>query len=189
MNDSISKDFLQTIQIALIDSEIKSIDFRILSYIALKSDFLLKDMKEELSISSFNTLSKSLKNLLKNGYIVKQNKNVKSEKNISSYQYLVTVKNKQLLKSDNSFVNSPLSSASELYCYFFEKIPSKTKVSKSTNLKSIFLMLENYQEILIRNIIDFISENEELKKKYNRPILLRKNIQELISLTRINKGA
>ena len=49
-----NEDLIKILKTALLDKKIKSIDFKILSYIAYNSHFIIKNMKEDLNISSFN---------------------------------------------------------------------------------------------------------------------------------------
>lgn len=85
MNSLQNEDLIKILKTALFDKKLKSIDFKILSYIAYNSGFLIKNMKEDLNISSFNTLSSSIKNLIKNDYIFKENNHLKNRKNVSTY--------------------------------------------------------------------------------------------------------
>ncbi len=55
-------------------------EFKILVYIFKNSDFLITDIKTQLNISSFNAISKYIKNLLKEKYIIRESKHIKNQK-------------------------------------------------------------------------------------------------------------
>ena len=189
MNSLQNEDLIKILKTALFDKKLKSIDFKILSYIAYNSDFLIKNMKEDLNISSFNTLSSSIKNLIKNDYILKENNHLKNRKNVSTYQLLINTKKALLLKFDNSSIDSPYFEENSIYEYFFQKIPTKTKIDKFSQIKAIQLLkeVEKINFNLLKKVIDFISSKEDLKKKINRPTLLRKNIKEILSIYHLEK--
>ena len=129
-------------------------------------------------------VSKFIKNLIEQNYILKISRGLKNKKNISTYQYFINIEKLQLQKNVNNIKNSPLSDIWDLYYYFFEKIPTNKKVDKNLNLKQITLLLEfdNYPILYLKNLIDFVAENEELKYLYSRPLSFRKNIKQIISL-------
>ena len=189
MNSLQNEDLIKILKTALFDKKLKSIDFKILSYIAYNSDFLIKNMKEDLNISSFNTLSRSIKNLIKNDYILKENNHLKNRKNISTYQLLINSKKALLLKYDSSSIDSPYFEENLIYEYFFQNIPTKTKIDKFSQIKAIQLLkeVEKINFNLLKKVIDFISSKEDLKKKINRPTLLRKNIKEILSIYHLEK--
>lgn len=189
MNSLQNEDLIKILKTALFDKKLKSIDFKILSYIAYNSDFLIKNMKEDLNISSFNTLSASIKNLVKNDYIFKENNHLKNRKNVSTYQLLINTKKALLLKFDSSSIDSPYFEENSIYEYFFQKIPTKTKIDKFSQIKAIQLLkeVEKINFNLLKKVIDFISSKEDLKKKINRPTLLRKNIKEILSIYHLEK--
>lgn len=189
MNSLQNEDLIKILKTALFDKKLKSIDFKILSYIAYNSGFLIKNMKEDLNISSFNTLSSSIKNLIKNDYIFKENNHLKNRKNVSTYQLLINTKKALLLKFDSSSIDSPYFEENCIYEYFFQKIPTKTKIDKFSQIKA-FQLLKEVEKInfnLLKKVIDFISSKEDLKKKINRPTLLRKNIKEILSIYHLEK--
>lgn len=189
MNSLQNEDLIKILKTALFDKKLKSIDFKILSYIAYNSDFLIKNMKEDLNISSFNTLSASIKNLIKNDYIFKENNHLKNRKNVSTYQLLINTKKALLLKYDSSSIDSPYFEENLIYEYFFQNIPTKTKIDKFSQIKAIQLLkeVEKINFNLLKKVIDFISSKEDLKKKINRPTLLRKNIKEILSIYHLEK--
>lgn len=189
MNSLQNEDLIKILKTALFDKKLKSIDFKILSYIAYNSDFLIKNMKEDLNISSFNTLSSSIKNLIKNDYILKENNHLKNRKNVSTYQLLINTKKALLLKYDSSSIDSPYFEENLIYEYFFQNIPTKTKIDKFSQIKAIQLLkeVEKINFNLLKKVIDFISSKEDLKKKINRPTLLRKNIKEILSIYHLEK--
>lgn len=189
MNSLQNEDLIKILKTALFDKKLKSIDFKILSYIAYNSEFLIKNMKEDLNISSFNTLSASIKNLIKNDYIFKENNHLKNRKNVSTYQLLINTKKALLLKFDSSSIDSPYFEENSIYDYFFKKIPTKTKIDKFSQIKAIQLLkeVEKINFNLLKKVIDFISSREDLKKKINRPTLLRKNIKEILSIYHLEK--
>ena len=160
-----------------------------MSYIAYNSDFLIKNIKEDLNISSFNTLSISIKNLIKNDYIFKENNHLKNRKNVSTYQLLINTKKALLIKFDSSSIDSPYFEENLIYDYFFQKISTKTKIDKFSQIKAIQLLneVEKINFNLLKKVIDFISSREDLKKKINRPTLLRKNIKEILSIYHLEK--
>lgn len=179
-----SSDFVLILNNALKDKNINNYEFRILTYIYFNSDFMVSELKEDLRISSFNMVSKFLKNLVTQGYVIKESKKTKNLKNVSSYKYFIDNKKLSLQKIDIIHKNSLFSDTYELYYYFFEKIPTTKKIDKSKNLKSIDLLfnLDNYEINYIKKLIDFVSENEKLKDLFNRPLSFRKNIKYIISL-------
>lgn len=179
-----SSDFVSILNLALKDKNINNYEFRILTYIYFNSDFMVSDLKEDLRISSFNMVSKFLKNLVTQGYIIKESKKTKNIKNVASYKYFIDTQKLSLQKIDNILKNSLFSDTYELYYYFFEKIPTTQKVDKSKNLKSIDLLLnlDNYEINYVKQLIDFSSQNEKLKDLYNRPLSFRKNIKQIIAL-------
>lgn len=189
MNSLENQDLIKILKTALLDKKLKSIDLKILFYIAYNSDFLIKNMKEDLNISSFNTLSSSIKNLIKNDYILKENNHLKNRKNVSTYQLLINSKKALLLKFDSSSIDSPYFEENSIYDYFFQKIPTKTKIDKFSQIKAIQLLneVEKINFNLLKKVIDFISSKEDLKKKINRPTLLRKNIKEILSIYHLEK--
>ncbi len=189
MNSLQNEDLIKILKTALFDKKLKSIDFKILSYIAYNSDFLIKNMKEDLNISSFNTLSSSIKNLIKNDYILKENNHLKNRKNVSTYQLLINTKKSLLLKFDSSSIDSPYFEENLIYEYFFQKISTKSKIDKFSQIKAIQLLneIEKINFNLLKKVIDFISSREDLKKKINRPTLLRKNIKEILSIYHLEK--
>lgn len=189
MNSLQNEDLIIILKTALFDKKIKSIDFKILSYIAYNSDFLIKNMKEDLNISSFNTLSSSIKNLIKNDYIFKENNHLKNRKNISTYQLVINTKKALLLNYNISPIDSPYFEENSIYEYFFQKIPTKTKIDKFSQIKAIQLLkeVEKIDFNLQKKVIDFISLKEDLKKKINRPTLLRKKIKEILSIYHLEK--
>lgn len=179
-----SSDFVSILNLALKDKNINNYEFRILTYIYFNSDFMVSELKEDLRISSFNMVSKFLKNLVTLGYIIKESKKTKNIKNVSSYIYFIDTEKLSLQKIDNISKNSLFADTYELFYYFFEKIPTTQKVDKSKNLKSIDLLLnlDNYSINYVKELIDFSSQNEKLKDLYNRPLSFRKNIKQIIAL-------
>lgn len=179
-----SSDIVSILNLALKDKNINNYEFRILTYICFNSDFMVSEIKEDLRISSFNMVSKFLKNLVSQGYIIKESKKTKNIKNVSSYIYFINTQKLSLQKNDNIAKNSLFADTYELFYYFFEKIPTTQKVDKSKNLKSIDLLLnlDNYEINYVKELIDFSSKNEKLKNLYNRPLSFRKNIKEIIAL-------
>ncbi len=184
-------EFIKLLEFATLDTSLNVKDFRVLCYVHFNDNFTQQKLSKDLKISSLGIVISSLKKLEKLEYIEKVSKHTKKIKNVSSYNYLVLTKNLNVHKNHNNSIKSYFKDTSSLYNYFFELIPTSKKIAYFENYKAVDLLL-NYDKFTfeqIKTIIDFISENEELKKKYNRPILLRKDIQQLISLTRINKGA
>ena len=179
-----SSDFVLILNHALKDKTINNYEFRILTYIYFNDDFMVSELKEDLRISSFNMVSKFLKNLVLQGYIIKESKKTKNLKNVSSYKYFIDTKKLSLQKNDNISKNSLFADTYELFYYFFEKIPTTQKIDKSKNLKSIDLLLnlDNYEINFVKELIDFLSEDEKLKDLFNRPLSFRKNIKQIISL-------
>ena len=179
-----SSDFVSILNLALKDKNINNYEFRILTYIYFNSDFMVSELKEDLRISSFTMVSKFLKNLVTQGYIIKESKKTKNIKNVSSYLYFIDTQKLSLQKIDNISKNSLFADTYELFYYFFEKIPTTQKVDKSKNLKSIDLLLnlDNYSINYVKELIDFSSQNEKLKDLYNRPLSFRKNIKQIIAL-------
>lgn len=182
-NTITNDDFLALLKNALYDKNINNYEFKILVYIFNNNDFLVTDIKKDLKISSFNMISKFIKNLVNQKYIIKESKHIKNEKNKSSYNYFINTEKLNIQNNNNDFIKSPLYGAYSLYYYFFEKIPTKRKIDKSINLQQITLLLEldNYDLNYLKTLIDFVSQNENLKSLYSRPILFRKNIKEIIN--------
>lgn len=174
-------EFLSILNLALKDTNINNYEFRILSYIHFNNDFMISDLKKDLKISSFNMVSKFIKNLIEQNYILKISRGLKNQKNISTYQYFVNTEKLQLQKNINNIKNSPLSDIWDLYYYFFEKIPTSQKIDKFKNIKHIQLLIENdnYEISYIKKLIDFVSERQKFKDLCNRPISFRKNIKEI----------
>ena len=179
-----SSDFVLILNHALKDKSINNYEFRILTYIYFNSDFMVSELKEDLKISSFNMVSKFLKNLVTQGYIIKESKKTKNLKNVASYKYFIDTQKLSLQKADTIPKNSLFADTYELFYYFFEKIPTTQKIDKSKNLKSIDLLLnlDNYEINYVKKLIDFLSEDEKLKDLFNRPLSFRKNIKQIISL-------
>lgn len=179
-----SSDFVLILNHALKDKSINNYEFRILTYIYFNSDFMVSELKEDLRISSFNMVSKFLKNLVTQGYIIKESKKTKNLKNVASYKYYIDTQKLSLQKADTIPKNSLFADTYELFYYFFEKIPTTQKIDKSKNLKSIDLLLnlDNYEINYVKKLIDFLSEDEKLKDLFNRPLSFRKNIKQIISL-------
>lgn len=179
-----SSEFVLILNNALKDKNINNYEFRILTYIYFNSDFMVSELKEDLRISSFNMVSKFLKNLVIQGYVIKESKKTKNLKNVASYKYFIDTKKLSLQKTDNISKNSLFADTYELFYYFFEKIPTTQKIDKSKNLKSIDLLLnfDNYEINFVKQLIDFSSQNEKIKDLYNRPLSFRKNIKVIISL-------
>lgn len=185
-----NNDFLELLKIALNDKNINHYEFKILVYIFNYDDFMVTDLKENLKITSFNMISKYIKNLINQDYIIKISKHIKNQKNKSSYQYFINTEKLHLQKNNNISQNSLFYNHWALYYYFFETIPTNKKINKDLNFKSIQLLLDfdNYDFTYLISLIDFISKDESLKNKYNRPTLLRKDIDQLITLFENNKG-
>ena len=179
-----SSDFVLILNNALKDKHINNYEFRILTYIYFNNDFMVSELKEDLRISSFNMVCKFLKNLVTQGYIIKESKKTKNIKNVASYKYFIDTQKLSLQKIDNISKNSLFADTYELFYYFFEKIPTTQKVDKSKNLKSIDLLLnlDNYSINYVKELIDFSSQNEKLKDLCNRPLSFRKNIKQIIAL-------
>lgn len=177
-------DFLLLLTKALTDKNINNYEFRILCYIFNNNDFLVTDIKKELNISSFNMISKFIKNLVNQQYIIKQSKHTKNQKNSSSYTYFINIEKLKLFQNSNIMDNSPYMVHWSLYFYFFDKIPTTKKIDKNLNLKQISLLIDfdKLEVFYIKQLIDFVSQNEELKFLYSRPLSFRKNIKEIISL-------
>ena len=182
---NISKDdFIELLNFAVFDKNLNNYEFRILSYIYLKSDFLVSDLKKDLGISSFNMISRFIKNLVLNKYIIRLSKHKKNSKSISSYSYFINIDKLTLLKNDTNPIFSPLKLQNDFYNYFFLKIPSRKKIDKYTNIHQINLLLEfdKYDFDYLVSLVDFVSFSEQLKNKYSRPLSFRKNIKEIIAL-------
>lgn len=179
-----NEDFLSILELALFDKNINNYEFRILAYIFKHDDFLVSDIKKLFGISSFNMISKFIKNLVKQNYIIKQSKHIKNSKNQSSYKYFINANKLQLLKDNNIPSNSPYFVHWSLYYYFFDKIPTTRKIDKSANLHQISLLLDfdNLEVTYIKKLIDFVASNELLKNLYSRPLSFRKNIKQIIAL-------
>lgn len=177
-------DFILLQKKALTDKNINNYEFRILFYIFNNSDFLVTDLKKELNISSFNMISKFIKNLVNQNYILKQSKHIKNQKNSSSYLYFINTEKLHLSQNDNIMEKSPFYVHWNLYYYFFEKIPTTRKIDKHVNFNQISLLLDfdNYDFNYLKTLIDFISLDEQLKFLYSRPLSFRKNIKQIISL-------
>lgn len=182
---NVSKDdFIELLNFAVFDKNLNNYEFRILSYIHLKSDFLVSDLKKDLKISSFNMISRFIKNLVLNKYIIRQSNHKKNLKNVSAYSYFINIDKLTLLKNDTYPMCSILKLQNDFYNYFFLKIPSKNKIDKYTNIHQINLLLEfdKYDFNYLVLLVDFVSSSEQLKIKYSRPLSFRKNIKEIISL-------
>lgn len=185
MENISQEEFLSLLNTALKDKNLSNLEFRILTYIYNNSDFMVSDLKKDLKISSFNIISKSIKNLIKLDYIVKETKHIKHQKNISSFNYSVISKNLLLQKNDNDTIFSPFKQENEIFNYFFEKISTNRKIDKFAEIHQITLLLEmdKFKPSYIFTLIDFISNDTECKKLYNRPHLMRKNIKTIIQLS------
>lgn len=185
MENISNEDFLKLLNTALLDENLTNLEFKILVYIFNNSDFMVSELKKDLKISNFNIISKSIKNLIKLEYIVKETKHIKHQKNVSSYIYFVTIKNLSLHKKDNDAIFTPFKEENEIFNYFFEKIPSNRKIDKFEEIHQITLLLEfdKFQFSYLISLVDFISNDEQLKKLYNRPHLMRKNIKTIIQLS------
>lgn len=184
MENISNDDFIKLLNIALKDEKINNYEFKMLLYIFNNSDFLITQLKKDLRISSFNMISKFLKNLVNENYIIKVSKHIKNSKNVSSYNYFINSEKLHLQNNNKNTLNNTFYENLNLYYYFFEKISTNKKVDKNLNLKQITLLLEfdNYPILYLKNLIDFVAENEELKYLYSRPLSFRKNIKEIISL-------
>jgi hypothetical protein len=184
MENISNDDFIKLLNIALKDENINNYEFKMLLYIFNNSDFMVSDLKRDLRISSFNMISKFLKNLVKENYVIKISKHLKNCKNVGSYNYFINVEKLQLQNNNKNTLNNAFLDNWNLYYYFFEKIPTNKKVDKNLNLKQITLLLEfdNYPILYLKNLIDFVANDEQLKYLYSRPLSFRKNIKEIISL-------
>ena len=100
-------EFLRLLNIAITDKNINNYEFRILVYVFNNDDFLVSNLKNELRISSFNMVSKFMKNLVKEKYIIKESKHIKNEKNQSSYKYFINTEKMNISINDNILTNSP----------------------------------------------------------------------------------
>lgn len=189
MSQITKEDFLNLTSIALLDKKINNYEFRILFYIYQNSDFMVSKLKEDLNISSFNMISKFIKNLVKNGYINKVSKGRKCEKNESVYNYFINANKLQLQNNNNNTKDSDYFTSWDLYYYFFEKIPTSRKIDKAINVKQLNLLitLDNYEVDYIKNLIDFVSTDETLKAICSRPTTFRKNIDLIIKTNKTKK--
>lgn len=180
MENISNEDFLKLLNTALKDKNLTNLEFRILTYIFNNSDFMVADLKKDLKLSNFNIISKSIKNLIKLQYIVKETKHIKHQKNVSSFSYYVINSNLTLQKKDNDMLFTPLEDENRIYNYFFEKIPTNRKIDKFSEIHQITLLLEldKFDVNYIISIVDLISNNQELKKIYNRPHLMRKYLKQ-----------
>ncbi len=183
------ENLVKVLKNASIDCKIKSLDFRILSYIAYNKGFILKDIKIDLKISSYNTFSKSLKNLFKNNYILKQKTNKKFSKNVSSYNYLVNINKMNIPNISINTIEPILIQKKELMIYFFEKLPTTKKIDYFNNSKAFehLILIDKIDFKLIFKLIDFVANNEDLKNRITRPTLLRKNLNLILELFNIQK--
>jgi hypothetical protein len=129
-------------------------------------------------------ISKYIKNLLKEQYIIRESKHIKNQKNISAYRYYINTEKLNMQENNINLIFSPLYSSYTLYYYFFEKIPTLKRIDKTINLKQINLLIDfdKYEIDYLKSLIDFISLDDNLKHSFNRPILFRKNIKQIISL-------
>lgn len=183
--EKISNDeFLKLLNVAIVDKNINNYEFRILVYVFNNDDFLVSNLKNELRISSFNMVSKFMKKLVKEKYIIKESKHIKNEKNQSSYKYFINTEKMNMSINDNILTNSPFMAHWSLYYYFFEKLPTTKKIDKNTNFHQILLLIDfdKYDFTYLKQLIDFVSQSEELKYLYSRPISFRKNIKQIIAL-------
>lgn len=180
----------KVLKIATVDNKIKTLDFRILSYIAYNTGFILKDIKIDLKISSYNTFSKSLKNLFKNDYIIKQKTNKKFSKNVSSYSYLVNTNKVNIPNININTIEPILIQQKELMIYFFEKLPTIKKIDYFNNSKAFehLILIDKIDFKLIFDLIDFVTNDEDLKKIITRPTLLRKNLNLILELFNNSKN-
>ncbi|OCL96787.1 hypothetical protein [Arcobacter porcinus] len=166
------------------DKSLSHSEFRILVYITKNSTFTIKQIQKDISISSINLICKSLKKLTDLTYIIKEKTNQKNKFNISPYIYYINTKKLYLHNNYNNSIDTTLKNANELYNYFFEKIPTTRKINKADNLKAIDYLHYNLKISFfkLKEIIDYISQNEDLKLKYSRPTFLRKDIDYFLEL-------
>lgn len=190
VNNITNEDFLMLLENALFDKKINNYEFKILVYIFKNSDFLIADIKTQLNISSFNAISKYIKNLIKEKYIIRESKHIKNQKSISQYLYYINTEKMKLQESNTNVVFSPLYDSYTLYYYFFDKIPTTKRIDKSINLKQINLLIDfdKYDIEYLKLLIDFVSLDENLKHTFNRPILFRKSINLIIELYNENQN-
>ena len=164
------------------DKSLTHSEFRILVYIANNNAFTIKQLQKDISISSINIICKNLKKLMNLNYVIKEKTNQRNKFNISPYNYYINTKKLYLHNNYNNTIDTTLNNANELYNYFFEKIPTNKKINKTDNFKAIDYIHYNlrisYKKI--KEIIDFISKDEDLKLKYSRPTFLRKDIDKFL---------
>ncbi|OCL93035.1 hypothetical protein [Arcobacter porcinus] len=166
------------------DKSLSHTEFRILVYITKNSTFTIKQLQKDISISSINIICKNLKKLMNLNYVIKEKTNQRNKFNISPYNYYINTKKLYLHNNYNNTIDTTLNNANELYNYFFEKIPTTRKINKADNLKAIDYIHFNLKIsfLTIKKIIDYISQNEDLKLKYSRPTFLRKDIDYFLEL-------
>lgn len=99
--------------------------------------------------------------------------------NLVNFSRLPEVENLQELSQRQYFDN-----IRKIINYFFEKIPTnRTIIDNSRNLKQIELLInkDNANTKEIMEVIDFIANDEELKKTIKHPYLLRQYYKKVLS--------
>ena len=106
MENISNDDFIKLLNIALKDEKINNYEFKMLLYIFNNSDFLITQLKKDLRVSSFNMISKFLKNLVNENYIIKVSKHIKNSKNVSSYNYFINAEKLHLQNNNKNTLNN-----------------------------------------------------------------------------------
>jgi hypothetical protein len=132
-------------------------------------------------------VANSIKKLISNNYISRTKNNKLNKKGVAFYTYSINLQkailpfNNNLISCDNYFLTIDY-----IFNYFFKSIPTTYKIDVSLNRKAIELLLfkDDFTKEDIIKVIDFVALNQELKTKYNRPNLLRKDFKYLFELVK-----
>ena len=180
----------EVLNFAILDKNLSPLEFRVLCYIAInikENNIYLEALKKDLNIKTNNSVANSIKKLISNNYISRTKNNKLNKRGVAFYTYSINLQkailpfNNNLISCDNYFLTIDY-----IFNYFFKSIPTTYKIDVSLNRKSIELLLfkDDFTKEQIIKVIDFVALNQELKTKYNRPNLLRKDFKYLFELVK-----
>jgi hypothetical protein len=180
-------EYLNVLQYAITDKNLKCNHLKVLIYIVFNVDFVyIEDMKETLNIKTSNTISNCINVLIKNQYITRSKNKQLIKKGVPFFSYSINT-NKPLLPNNNNsnIINNDdyFNNIDEIFNFFFENIQSKNnkKISVVTQKKAIELIIfkDDIEIKKIKEIIKFLTKSN----KYNiyLPTQLRKEIKNILN--------
>lgn len=163
---------------ALIDKKLSPLEFRVLVYITENiENVYLEQLKQELNIKTFGTMSKIIKSLISKGYISRKRLKGGTQKGKAPYEYKINTAKSKLPRNDS--FDTYFIDIYKVYDFFLEKIKPH-KINESEAIRNIRLLLhkDKYKSNHLINVIEEISNSNELKNKIKSIFGLRKYLKE-----------